>query len=103
MPRDFQARVVLAGLARVGQPNSLLRGVSCGSVHVERDADKAPGSFETVYDNHVVRVIVATIAAQYAPRTGDVLEVPNEGRFRLDRLVQDTGVTKRFVVVEAPL
>ena len=49
-----------------------------------------------------MRVIVATIAAQYAPRTGDVLEVPNEGRFRLDRLVQDTGVTKRFVVVEAP-
>lgn len=102
MARDFQARLVLAGLARVGRPDCLLDGVPCGYVHVERDADLAPGSFETVYDNHVVRVIVATIAASFAPRTGQVVEVPGEGSFRLDRLLKDTGVTRRFVVVEPP-
>lgn len=100
MARDFQARVILAGLARVGQPGSSLNGQPCGSVHIERDAGQAPGSFETVYDNHVVRLIYATIARQYPTRTGDVLVVPNEGTFRLDRLVGDNGVTRRFVVAE---
>jgi hypothetical protein len=102
MPRDFQARVVLAGLARLGRPGSL-GGVDCGFVHIERDADMAPGSYDTAYDNHVVRVIVATIAASYGSRTGQTLTVPGEGTFKLDRLLQDTGVTRRHIAVPVVL
>lgn len=99
MARDYQSRLVLKGLARVGQP-SLLDGLPCGFAHVERDADLANGGFETVYDNHMVRVNIVTLARSFNPRSDQVVVIENEGSFRLDRLLKDTGITIKFVGIE---
>lgn len=101
MPRAVQVRVVLAGLARVGRP-ALLDGQPAGYGHVERDADLAQGSYDTVYDNHVLRVNIVTLAASFDPRTGQTVQIEDEGTFKLDRLLKDSGVTRKFVGIVMP-
>jgi hypothetical protein len=119
MPAAYKVRAMLAGLARIGEPSSFA-GVNCGHVAVEHDADLAPGIGDTADDNHVVRQSIASMAATpafvdhllrlapgttpgtYDPRakTTDLLVHP-DGNFRLDRLLQDNGVVRRFIVVRA--
>jgi len=95
------ARAAAAGLAKLGEP-SLLQGVDCGNVNIERNVELFAGIFDNPDDNAVVRRDVATFLAQYAPRVGQILTHP-DGRFRLDRKFDATGYTVKFVVVELPV
>lgn len=97
----FQARAMLKGLAKHGEP-SLLAGSPCGKVAIERNVTEDAGIGDTADDNPIVRVIVATFDASYAPRVGQTLVHPTEGTFRLDRLHTDSGVIRRYVVVPKP-
>lgn len=93
----FVARAMRQGLAKLGEP-SLLGGVSCGKVAVSRKARLDPGMLSTADDNYVGRYDTALIDVAYAPKVGNVLDHP-DGRFALDRLVHDNGVTRLFIIV----
>ena len=92
-----QQHAMLAGLAVMGKP-SLLEGVACGKANIERGVRVFRASAETDYDNHTVVFDVATLAASASPRVGKILAHP-DGTFRLDRLLEDNGSTRRYVVV----
>lgn len=96
----FQARAMLRGLAKHGEPSSL-QGTPCGKVAIERGVEEYAGIGNTADDNPMIRVIVATIDASYAPRVGQTLVHPTEGTFKLDRLFNDIGVIRRYIVVPA--
>ena len=88
------------GLAREGEP-SLLAGVNCGNAVIQRHVNVDKGVMGMSEDNFVASYDMALIDAKYNPRVGQVLEHP-DGRWRLDRLFDDNGVTRRFIVVAAP-
>ncbi len=99
MALAYQARAMLRGLAKLGEP-SLLAGVDCGNVALERNVDLFAGIGDTANDNHVVRYTVASIAGSYLPKVGQTLTHP-DGSFVLDRLTSDNGIVRRFIVVAA--
>lgn len=113
MALAHKARAMLTGLAKFGEPSSLA-GVPCGPASIERNVAVDPGIGDTADDNAVVRRTVATVAAKpehvdallglapgtttgYNPRAGQALVHP-DGSFVLDRLLQDNGFTRRFIV-----
>lgn len=91
------ARATARVLGRIGE-DALLRGAPAGRVNLERNVMLSPGMLGTAEDNHVVSADVATIAATYAPATGDVLAHP-DGTFTLDRKIDSNGYAVRFIVV----
>lgn len=117
MALAYQARAMLRGLAKLGEASSLA-GVNCGPVCLERDVTIDAGIGDTADDNPVVRYTVASLAAKpehvdyllglpvptttsaYRPRVGQSLVHP-DGTFRLDRLLDDNGVVRRFIVTGA--
>ena len=86
-------------LAKLGEDSSL-QGVSIGKVNIERDVVLDAGIVDMSVDNPVVRVHVATIPRSATPRVGQTLVHP-DGTFKLDRLLDDTGYSTRFIVVPA--
>lgn len=99
MALAYQARALLRGLAKFGEP-STLAGLDCGKVALERDVDLYAGIGDTADDNPVVRYTVASIACEFSPRVGQALSHP-DGDFVLDRLIGDNGVIRRFIVAAA--
>ena len=97
--KGYVARAMKAGLAREGEP-ALLAGAACGNVVVQRSVQAEPGMLGRADDNYVARFDLALIDAEFDPRVGQVLVHP-DGTFRLDRLVDDNGVVRRFIVVRA--
>lgn len=97
MTKGYIARAMQRGLAKLGEA-SLLDGVTCGDVNLQRDVLIYAGIGDTADDNPVVRYDLATISCDYNPRVGQALVHP-DGTFRLDRLVDDSRYTRRFVVV----
>lgn len=73
--------------------DAFLRGVPAGKVNVEHGV-----ALQDPDTGHITQRDVATILLQYAPRRGDVL-VHSGSTYMLDRLLEDNGVTRRFVVV----
>ncbi len=96
MALGFQARALRRGLAKLGEP-SLLDGVDCGKVALERNVEVFAGINDTAYDNPTVHKTVVAIDVAYSPRVGQVLIHP-DGTFVLDALHGDNGVVRRFVV-----
>lgn len=92
----YKARAMAAGLAKFGEP-SLLAGVSCGVVSIERNVEVFAGIGDTANDNATVRRTVVTILRQYNPVVGQTLVHP-DGTFVLDRLLADDGYKRRYVV-----
>ena len=90
-------RATQKALAKLGE-GSLLDGSPAGRVNIERDVEVDRGLGNTAYDNPIVRVSVATIDKQYAPRTGQTLGHP-DGTFRLDTLLDENGYSARYIVV----
>lgn len=97
MALAYVARAMQRGLAILGEA-SLLDGVDCGHVNLQRGVLLFAGIGDTADDNPVVRYDTATISCDYSPRVGQALVHP-DGTFRLDRLVSDSRYTRRFVVV----
>lgn len=115
MALGFQARAMLRGLAKLGEP-STLAGLACGKVAIERDVILFAGIGNTAEDNHVVKYTVLSIASQpsgvdfllglppattsalYAPKVGQTVVHP-DGSFVLDRQVDDNGFVRRFIAV----
>jgi hypothetical protein len=95
----FQARAMRAGLSKVGEP-SLLGGISCGNVVIERGVVLETGAPGAAGDNYVGRYDTALIDVAYNPVVGAALAHP-DGNYTLDRLVGDNGVTRSFIVVPA--
>lgn len=93
----YQRRAMLRGLAKLGEP-STLAGVDCGEVVLERNVDVYAGIGDTADDNPVVRYTVATVDSGVEPKVGQALDHP-DGAFVLDRLVEDNGHVRRFIVV----
>jgi hypothetical protein len=108
MTLGYQARALLRGLDRTGEP-ALLRGVDAGRVNLARNVSDYAGQLGTANDNMSVRYTVVTISKAFAPRVGDALvfvddlgvAIPGEA-YVLDRLAGDNGVTVRFIVSTAP-
>lgn len=99
MALGYQARAMLRGLAKLGEP-SLLAGVTCGNVALERNVEVFAGIGSTADDNAIVRYTVASIAGSYLPRVSQTLTHP-DGAFVLDRMLDDNGHVRRFIVVPA--
>jgi hypothetical protein len=107
MALGYQARALLRGLDRTGEP-ALLRGADAGRVHLARNVSDYAGQLGTANDNMSVRYTVATINKAFAPRVHDELvfvdaegvPIPGEA-YVLDRLAGDNGVTMRFIVSAA--
>jgi hypothetical protein len=116
MPAAYKVRAMLAGLTLLGEPSSLA-GVDCGHATIQRNAQLFAGIGDTADDNHVVRYIVASLAATaagadillglsegtttgYDPKVGQTLVHP-DGTFKLDRLLDDNGIVRRFIVAAA--
>lgn len=97
MALGYIARALAKGLAKLGEP-SLLDGLDCGNVNLQRDVDDFAGIGDTAHDNPVVRYSVATIGVEHDPRVGQALQHP-DGTFRLDKLVQDNLYSRQFIVV----
>lgn len=93
------ARAVRAGLAKFGEP-SLLDGLPCGSVSIERSVDLFVGDPDAGNDSSVAQADVAVIDSTYAPRVGQVL-THAEGTYKLMRLAADNGYSRSFVIVAA--
>lgn len=93
------ARAAAAGLAKLGGA-SLLQGAACGNVNLEYGVELFAGSLGTANDNHVVRRDVATILKSYGPKVGQTLVHP-DGTFLLERLLNDDGTVRRFVVTKS--
>ncbi|GEM_PF-2235111 len=98
MALGYIARALAKGLAKLGEP-SLLDGLDCGNVNLQRDVIEYAGIGDTAHDNPVVRQDMVTIGREFEPRVGQALQHP-DGTFRLDRLVQDNRYTRQFIVVE---
>lgn len=102
MALGYQARAMLRGLAKLGEP-SLLAGVTCGNVALERNVDVEQDTEALGKPRQnvvIVKHTVAHIASSYAPRVGQSLAHP-DGAFVLDRLLEDNGHTRRFIVAKA--
>lgn len=99
MALGYQARAMLRGLAKLGEPSSL-DAVPCGNVNLQRDVVLFAGIGDDANDNPVVRYDVAVIASEYEPRVGQTLVHP-DGTYRLDRLVADNRYARRFILVAA--
>ena len=99
MALGFQARAMLKGLAKLGEP-SVLAGVDVGKVVLERDVELFAGIADRSDDNPVVRFTTASIDASFNPKVGQALTHP-DGAFMLDRLIGDNGYVRRFIVVAA--
>lgn len=99
MALGYQARAVKRGLAKLGEA-SLLDGVDCGPVNLQRDVLVYAGIGDTADDNPVVRYDMAVIDTDYNPRVGQRLSHP-DGEYRLDRLVEDNRFARRFIIVPA--
>ena len=97
MALGYIARALARGLAKLGEP-SLLDGLDCGNVNLQRDVIEYAGIGDTAHDNPVVRYDVASIGVEFDPRVGQALQHP-DGTFRLDKLVQDNRYTRKFIVV----
>lgn len=97
MALPYVARAMAKGLSLLGEP-SLLNGASCGKVNLQRNVDLFAGIGDTADDNPTIRYDVASVGVPYAPKVGDLLAHP-DGTFRLDRLVDDNGHVRRFIVV----
>ena len=97
MTLAYVGRAMLRGLAKFGEP-STLAGSDCGRVAIERNVTVFAGIGDTAEDNPVVRYTVATISSEFSPRVGQTLVHP-DGTFTLDRLVDDNGAVRRFIVV----
>ena len=97
MALGYIARALAKGLAKLGEP-SLLGGVDCGNVNLQRDVIEYAGIGDTANDNPVVRQDVVSIEVQFNPQVGQVLVHP-DGTFKLDRLIRDNRYTRQFVVV----
>lgn len=100
MAKGYQARAMQSALRLLGE-GAFLRGVACGDVNIERNVALAPGIGDTADDNYMALYTVATLENAYAPKVGDLLVHP-DGSFRLDRLVQNNGITSRYIVVPMP-
>lgn len=105
MALGYQARAMLRGLAKLGGPSSLA-GVDCGDVAIERNvaveriAEPYAG-FGSVRENiSPVHHDVASIDATFNPKVGQILTHP-DGTFLLDRLLDDNGVVRNFIIVAA--
>jgi hypothetical protein len=100
--RDPFARATKSILAVLGK-DALLRGAPAGKVNIEHGVElfERNGDGEAVFTRSV-----ATIDATYSPKQGDTLArftddtyvVPIDS-YKLGRLVQDTGFTRRYVAV----
>lgn len=99
MALGYQARAMRRGLAKLGEA-SLLDGVDCGSVNLQRDTVLFAGIGDDANDNHVVRYDLAAISTEHDPHVGQTLVHP-DGTFRLDRLVDDNRFVRRFILVPA--
>lgn len=101
--RDVFRRAVGKGLGVMGgREPSLLEGVECGSVAIARGVEMYAAALDQPNDNSVVRADIATIETLYSPKVNQVLVHPVEGRFRLMRLANDNGFTRRFIVTQLP-
>lgn len=96
----YQARAMQRGLAKLGEA-SLLDGVDCGPVNLQRDVLLYAGIGDTADDNAVVRYDMAVVDSSHNPRVGQRLSHP-DGEYRLDRLVDDNRFVRRFIVVPVP-
>lgn len=86
-------------LALLGE-GSLLRGTVSCQVDIEHGVQLEGFDFSVSQERYVTMPrSVATIESIHNPRVGDALVHP-DGNFKLDVLVEDTGDTKRFVVVK---
>ena len=94
------SRAVQAGLALYGEP-SLLDGEDVGKVAVQYGVQIDKGNADRADDNYTAPADIAVIAAQHAPRSGQVLEHP-EGRFKLVRKVIANGYAFHFTIVRLP-
>lgn len=102
--KGYQARAMLKGLAVMGGPSSLA-GIACGFVHIERnvsaynDVGRAIGHVGNRGDSEtIVTYTIASIAVSASPKVGQTLAHSTEGVFRLDRLLDDNGAVRRFIV-----
>jgi hypothetical protein len=93
----YQARAMQRGLAKLGEA-SLLDGVNCGHVNLQRDVLVYAGIGDNADDNPVVRYDMAALSVDCNPRVGQRLVHP-DGDYRLDRLVDDNRFVRRFIVV----
>lgn len=107
MTLGFQARALLRGLARTGEP-ALLRGVDAGNVNIAHNVDVYAGQLGTADDNMMVRYTVVTIDKAMSPRVGDDLTFVDEAgdpiadqTYVLDKPVADNGITARYIVSKA--
>lgn len=98
MALGYIARALNKGLAKLGEP-SLLDGLPCGNVNLQRDVVDFAGIGDTANDNPVVRADVVAIDAAYDPRVGQALQHP-DGTYRLDKMVGDNRYTRQFIVVQ---
>lgn len=94
----YKARALQAGLDLLGEA-SLLQGVDCGKVVLQRGIMVSVGNAERADDNHMVQADVMRVAAEHNPVVGQRVTHP-EGTFRLSRRVGDNGHFVSFVVVE---
>jgi len=101
MALGYQARAMQRGLAKLGEA-SLLDGVACGNVNLQRDTLIYAGIGDTADDNPVVRYDLAVISSEHNPRVGQRLVHP-DGDYRLDRLVDDNRFVRRFILVVVPV
>lgn len=88
----------------MGEP-SALAGVDCGFVHIERnvavydDVGRALGHVGNRSDSEtIVTYTIASIDAARGPKVGQTLVHSTEGTFKLDRLLDDNGAVRRFIV-----
>ena len=102
MPKGYQARALLRGLVKFGEP-SVLAGLACGhvsiqrNVAIERSVEPYPGFSNARENVTIARHTVAGIDRSFNPRSGQVLVHP-DGAFLLDRLIEDNGIVSRFIV-----
>lgn len=97
--KGYVARAMQAGLAKEGEP-SLLDGVECGNVALQRDVVLETGIASMSGDEYTGVYDVVTIDSRYAPKVRQVLIHP-DGSFILDRRIRDNGVTQQFIVAAA--
>lgn len=97
MALAYQARAMRKGLAKLGE-SSTLGGIACGKVSIDFNVEAFPGINSYADDNSSARYNVATIDRFFSPKVGGVLIHP-VGRYKLDRLLDDNGIVRRFIIV----
>ena len=98
MTLAYQARAMQRGLDHLGEA-SLLDGVDCGNVALQRSVSIGVGNTDRNDDNHTAQADVMIIARSYGPRVGQTVTHP-DGVFRLSRRLKDNGFSLRFIVTE---